>query len=366
MASTELVDVISTPHDSAQGGAGDYFRNKPHFALESDGLPDLLKENPMGFNPIDFCPVCTKRLRSPAEESDHGVYPVRCLVCGIFQIPFEVTFSLPRLNEKQRSLLSGVIRNAAEHGRILTILEENIDELLDTAPKLLDPYDALNRILFYIQRKSKNMKELVPITSETDYPIIYAYDSGELSYLLTIFVDAGYLEMPKNGKFRPTLKGWERLSEISKNIVDSFQAFVAMWFDDSLKPAWEEGFDPALYQVGYDAVKMNLIEYNEKICDRVIAEIRKSGVLVADFSGHRPNVYYEAGFAQGLGIPVIMTCQEDEIKDAHIDTRQYNHITWKNPADLHDKLIARIEATLPYKRRNLSKRQLLPDNSEET
>ncbi len=92
---------------------------------------------------------------------------------------------------------------------------------------------------------------------------------------------------------------------------------------------------------------MEVLEHNEKIDDRMIAEIRRSGLLVADLTGHRQNVYFEAGFAMGLGIPVIYTCREDEASDDKVqfDTRQYKYIPWTDPADLRQKLRERIEAT---------------------
>ena len=80
---------------------------------------------------------------------------------------------------------------------------------------------------------------------------------------------------------------------------------------------------------------------------RLFAEINKSGLLIADFTGHRGGVYFEAGYALGLGIPVIFTCKEGEIELAHFDTRQYSHIVWKEPEDLRVQLIRRIQATQP-------------------
>ena len=91
----------------------------------------------------------------------------------------------------------------------------------------------------------------------------------------------------------------------------------------------------------------NLKEHNNDITDEIIAEIRKSRFLVADFTRQRGGVYFEAGFAKGLEIPVIFTCKEDEIDQVHFDTRQYNHILWKDPEDLYLKLKMRILATLP-------------------
>ena len=60
------------------------------------------------------------------------------------------------------------------------------------------------------------------------------------------------------------------------------------------------------------------------------ARIKRSRFLVADVTGGRQGVYFEGGFAKGLGLPVIWTCShgtDAELKKwMHFDTRQYNHI----------------------------------------
>ena len=116
-----------------------------------------------------------------------------------------------------------------------------------------------------------------------------------------------------------------------------------MWFDPSLDPIWKEGFKPALEQAGYDALRIDQSEFNEKIDDRIIADIRHSGLLVADVTGHRGDVYFEAGFALGLGMQVIWTCRKDALKEARFDTRQYPHIVWKTAEQLRQKLFDRID-----------------------
>lgn len=68
--------------------------------------------------------------------------------------------------------------------------------------------------------------------------------------------------------------------------------------------------------------------------------------VLADFTGHRGGVYYEAGFAQGLGLDVIWTCRSDHVEELHFDIRQYNCITW-DQTDLNNfrqKIRNRIEA----------------------
>ncbi len=158
-------------------------------------------------------------------------------------------------------------------------------------------------------------------------------------------------------KFIVTIDGYSRLEEFEKASVNSSQVFVAMWFDDCLNEAYENGVAEGIADAGYKPVRIDRKDHNNRIDDEIIAEIRRSRFLVADFtqgeSGARGGVYYEAGFAHGLNIPVIFTCREDVIGSVHFDTRQYNHITWKTPEDLREGLANRISATIgdgPLKR----------------
>ncbi len=88
-----------------------------------------------------------------------------------------------------------------------------------------------------------------------------------------------------------------------------------MWFDKGMDSAWEDGFKKALVDTGYkNPLRIDLSEHNEKICDRILAEIRKSSLVVADFTGQRSGVFFEAGFALGLGIPVIWCCKDTDVE----------------------------------------------------
>ena len=108
------------------------------------------------------------------------------------------------------------------------------------------------------------------------------------------------------------------------------KCFVAMWFHEDLKDAYHNGIYLAVKDdCKMDPVRLDLVEYNEKICDKIVAEIRTCQFLVADVTRQRQNVYFEAGFAMGLGRPVIWTCKEDDFTNVHFDTQQYNYILWK-------------------------------------
>lgn len=156
---------------------------------------------------------------------------------------------------------------------------------------------------------------------------------------------------PEKGSVYITMRGYDRLEELKKTVQHSSQAFVAMWFDESMSEAWEKGIKPAITDSGYYPFKVDETEYVGKIDDRIIAEIKRSRFIVADFTydskvGIRGNIYYEAGFAHGLGIPVIFTCREDLINEVHFDTRQYNHIVWNTTEDLKKRLKNRISAVI--------------------
>lgn len=158
-------------------------------------------------------------------------------------------------------------------------------------------------------------------------------------------------------------EGYQRLEELRKTNVASDQGFVAMWLDSLMDKVWEEGLEPGIRDAGYKALRIDRRESNDKIDDEIIAEIRRSRFLVADFTSPlknaRGSVYYEAGFAHGLNIPVIFTCRKDLIDKNHIhfDTRQYPHIAWEEEKleDLREQLKSRISATIgdgPHRNKN--------------
>jgi len=164
-----------------------------------------------------------------------------------------------------------------------------------------------------------------------------------------------------------TPEGYVRLAELEQQTVVTSQAFVAMWFSHETNGAYSEGIEPAIRDSGYRSLRIDRKEHINKIDDEIIAEIRRSRFVVADFTAEvlkwepegpvpsrerreiyvaRGGVYYEAGFAQGLNIPVIWTCRQDIINYVHFDTRQFNHITWVDPQDLYAKLKNRIGAVI--------------------
>lgn len=113
-----------------------------------------------------------------------------------------------------------------------------------------------------------------------------------------------------------------------------------------MNEAYENGFAKAIQDCGLDPRRVDRMDFAGKVCDHILAEIRAAEMVVADFTGFRSGVFFEAGFALGLGKTVIFTCHQNSMADlaTHFDTRQYPHIPWSDVADLRAKLADRIRA----------------------
>ena len=121
-----------------------------------------------------------------------------------------------------------------------------------------------------------------------------------------------------------------------------------MWFDDETTGAWRDAISPAIEDAGYKPLRIDLREHGNHIDDEIVAGIRSSKFLVADLTGHRGGVYWEAGFAFGLSKKVIWTVRKDHLADVHFDVRQYPFIVWQPNAmsefrkRLGDRIIAQV------------------------
>lgn len=298
------------------------------------------------------CLFCNSDINTPIVKANGSSY-FYCAVCGEFDIGESVLLTKKGIEEAKLHIYSGALREQFLKGRAFVL--DDMDFLLGSVRVPANPMEQIDKLLQSVESKSQFFGQDVHIDCRTDYPFAYARSPDEFFKLLSQAVVTGYLDAPTSITF-PTMTvnsniaGANRLAELHKNDIVSDQAFVAMWFDDSMDSAYVDGIAPALEATGYRPLIIKNKEHDNKIDDEIFAEINKSGLLIADFTGHRPSVYYEAGYARGLGIRVIHSCREDEIGSAHFDTRQYSHVTWKTTDELKEKLIRRIDAVPPYRR----------------
>jgi hypothetical protein len=87
---------------------------------------------------------------------------------------------------------------------------------------------------------------------------------------------------------------------------------------------------------GFDAVRTDKVHSLEKILPRILNGIRHSAFVIADVTETSPNVFYEIGFAEGLGRPIIATAKEGT--KLPFDIADTPVTFWNNLDDLKAKL----------------------------
>lgn len=219
--------------------------------------------------------------------------------------------------------------------------------------------ERIDNFLFYSNKYSNFLGERITFNSSDDYTVrnseLLAWTSSitisEVCRLAAFCNNAELISLTPGYvyEYEITPQGLERLENLRFAKKSSTQAFVAMWFDPSMDETYKNAIAPAVMLAGYQPMRIDGKDHNNKIDDEIIAEIRRSRFVVADFTqgeSARGGVYYEAGLAHGLNLPVIFTCKKDCIEKVHFDTRQYNHIVWETHDYLKTALSQRISATI--------------------
>jgi hypothetical protein len=297
----------------------------------------------------ETCCICLQEVNPPTRNPNDDTYRVHCLVCGEYEIADDLSRASFSSRPPNSHLLSGAVRETNENGRIPTFTR--FDELLSLVRVPKNPIDMMDRVLLSLQKTQEKVGTPRNYTDK-DYPLAYAHDQIEFYQIIETLRKMGYLRdyYQANNVGELTYQGWQRVIELGDKRAVGDQAFVAMPFRADLNALYEVGIKPALKETGYSPLRVDKTLHNEKIDDYIISQIQKSRILVADFTGQNAGVYFEAGYAMGLGLHVIRTCRKGEdFKNLHFDTRQYFHIEWEEPQDLKEKLVNRINALTPLK-----------------
>jgi hypothetical protein len=291
------------------------------------------------------CPLCGRQ----AAFRPRGY--IACEVCGRFEMAFELSVDRD-MQGQPHPYLSAATRKASESGRPL-VLDMNNWQGLESEQGSIRVSQKLTDLLRLIAKRSGTPGRVWSIVTTNDYPLIAALDATELQSYLLHLEERGLLRHPQqysDGTTRCelTIAGWEALEPALTAGGTPGRCFVAMAFRQTLEPAYRDGIRAAVEEdCGFAAIRMLELEHNDKICDRIIVEVRRAQFVIADFTFQRGGVYFEAGFAQALGRPVVWTCKACHFHRLHFDTRQYNHIRWEDPTDLRKQLAARIRGTIP-------------------
>lgn len=288
------------------------------------------------------CPLCAKPLKYYRFQLP-DIRDVECWRCGAFSI---TGIAIDKLKEDQKHLLSATIRARGEP--LPLIKSDDLSMLITQAPQLT-VQQKMDRLLELIAEKTSRLGDLSTFDWSLDYPLLVARDPDEVTFMVRALgekelIDTRQIEQTRYAAL--TIEGWHRVDQMRSAGPRSAFAFVAMWFDPGISDLYDKTIHPAIRDAGYEPIRVDRRETLHKIDDEIIGEMRRSRFMVADFTGQRQSVYFEAGFMRGLGRNVIWMCSKEEIDQhkVHFDIRQYPFIGWETPEDARERLYKRILA----------------------
>jgi hypothetical protein len=313
------------------------------------------------------CEICGTR---PAPEMpaiaglpSHGRH---CPRCGAFWLIGTAKERLRRLLEDksiERSLLSHRVRQRVDASQNpISFFESDLEIYIgDRVPP--NPQEQVNNLILWIGNSQLTPEEWAQATPQRLAALIGTAKSADrsdepgLNWL--------FQQIPKSDLFvqtttsngselrlRLTMAGWKEYDQLSHRNLAGRTAFMAMKFGDSnLDTVLKKCFKPAVERAGFTLQVLSEGQAAGLIDNQIRARIRAARFVVADLSHDNNGAYFEAGFAEGMGLPVIYTCEAKKFseKKTHFDTNHLVTIPW-SLAQLEDTaslLTATVRATLP-------------------
>ena len=207
------------------------------------------------------------------------------------------------------------------------------------------PEQAINLVRYIGDQVSSSGK---PISTLPEISQSIGARSVEFMFqLLDELCDTGLIQFNKATSYQSsqtpytkvnlTLKGWEQYEEEKRGKFEGNYGFIAMQFDDpDLEAFVQEVVKPAVKdEIGYDLVDMRDIGRAGVIDNIMRVQIRDAKFVIVDLTHDNNGAYWEAGFAEGLGKPVIYICKKEKFEDqkTHFDTNHCTTVPWSRDED---------------------------------
>ena len=126
--------------------------------------------------------------------------------------------------------------------------------------------------------------------------------------------------------------------------------FVGMAFDvpSDISDTFQ-AIKRACQKVGLDAKRVDDIQDSGSIPVQILKAIEDAEFLIFDLTVERPNVYYELGYAHGVGNraeDIVLVAKEGE--KIHFDIAHLRVIYYKTALDLENKLVPRLQHMIEH------------------
>jgi len=291
------------------------------------------------------CPICEYVKNDECVQNNN----IDCNKCGNFTITRQaiINFNTIKIKDNNKFKVSSWI---SEQNKIFGISRAKI--LADTIDIIVNQRDKTVKEKFncFIQTLPKIYNSYI---SSNDYNHCYIWNDTALELFYEKALEKRYIKKVKHNntlssnfsKYKITLDGLEYIESLSEINKNSKNIFVAFYFTNELQNIFDNDIKSAIEELGFNYIRVSSssTDTDTHINDDIIGKIKSSKIVIADFTGQRNSVYFEAGFAMGLKVPVIWSCKEDEVTKLSFDTRQYPHILWNTKEEFVEKLVQRIK-----------------------
>jgi hypothetical protein len=308
------------------------------------------------------CPICNSELDDWKDGFGNDPHYFSCRLCGKFSISDLLYLNFDNsMDEIERAKISYYVRKMQRVQKYAN-LEDEVFEKIRAAPfpKFSEQVDSLIRLVGdsiqypgnTIDLAYSKHRTLFCSFSQNNFVLIVRYliDNNLIKALEDAYL---FNELDPRGVITLEYAGWEKYDSIQKGLVHYGKAFMAMKFGDSeLDYIFNNVFRESVSKTGFILMRLDDDPKAGLIDDRLRVEIRSSDFIIADLSHDNPGAYWEAGYAEGLGKPVIYTCEENKFAEhkTHFDTNHHLTVIWNlnNPVQAGENLKATIRATLPH------------------
>jgi hypothetical protein len=314
--------------------------------------------------PEHGCPVCALRLReAPSRRGrrDIDLLFYDCPRCGRFGLTRQAQVRLPSWiggSVRSQTILSYALRRlqiAEDWPPVDSTVLERISET-GTLPAAQEQADNLVR---WLGTHLPGPGEVTTVSFLEHGAIMGAHAVNGFIFIVRGLIDTGVLlgsiAGGSNASVTLSFAGWRRVEELRLGAPSGRNAFMAMEYGDTLlDQIVNSHLRPGVAQTGFNLKRLDEDPKAGLIDDRLRVEIQGSRFLIADLTHRNPGAYWEAGYAEGLGKPVIYLCERSVfLERSHFDTNHHLHVLWE-AADLPDavnRLKATIRATVPEAKR---------------
>lgn len=313
------------------------------------------------------CPICNSEVQKPKPllTNDQHLENYTCLRCGSYYLNSYMESYIPHLLQNDNSkiaILSHWIRTEYEANRpddrgrtkMIILNKDLVESIIKNPPP--NPTEKANNIIRWLGEHLHEHGKVIPLKPMQHQSIMGALTPNEFMWIIKFLIDTGVLEgtltLDPQANVTLTFEGWKYYEELKKGATDSRKAFMAMKYgDEQMDKIVDEILKPAVEETGFDLLKLVDRPKAGLIDDRLRVEIQTSRFLIADLTHENAGAYWEAGYAEGLGKPVIYTCEKGKFEEqkTHFDTNHHLTVVWdaNDPSEAAEELKATIRATLP-------------------